>query len=392
MKGPPSKKHRISSMVSISWGLGSNPTYKDEMDMKHVLIRSPYESGRGFDLPLIRQHEIEEQALMRGFTITGAMSLRRQFIRAMSYGGSFHSERSMGSASDSNSHAENFERAVEKFLRSHSDLTVVVESSLKKVGLTRTPDFLFPHGCIINGRMVNWLDCKTYFGSSALACNPKLAIGKIRNQFEKYFQVYGAGGFIFLNGFSSDLLERAGMVDVADSVILLDATPIDTSSLFDIRNHTDMVCQVEIICPKQRLGVVIGKNGATLRNLKSTFGCNFIIHEGDPSIVVISGVCSNLVASAKEVVDDLIQARTSPKCSKDIQCPISRIPLIIGKQGTTVRKIMNKTGCKVITDKDNVSSDGNHQVVKILGKYRANVDQAENIIRTIIQTGRSVAL
>ena len=96
-----------------------------------------------------------------------------------------------------------------------------------------TPDFLLSGNVLINGSVVSWIDCKTFYGSSLLIDSGKkgkfCAVNKLHQQASFYTTSFGPGAFLFLAGFSGDLRERADL----HNVLLLDATPFDVSGLFD---------------------------------------------------------------------------------------------------------------------------------------------------------------
>ena len=72
-----------------------------------------------------------------------------------------------------------------------------------------------------------------------------LPIGKLKVQCDKYLQAFGPGAVVFLNGFSRDLHEHAGLDP--RQVLLLDAHPIATDELFGITRHTCMVHKEELV-------------------------------------------------------------------------------------------------------------------------------------------------
>jgi hypothetical protein len=88
-------------------------------------------------------------------------------------------------------------------------------------------------------------DCKTFYGASSLVELPFLPIGKLKKQCNKYLGAFGPGAVVFLNGFSADLVEHLGLDP--RHVLLLDAHPLDTDSLFGIQNHTSMVHIAELV-------------------------------------------------------------------------------------------------------------------------------------------------
>jgi hypothetical protein len=96
---------------------------------------------------------------------SGAMSLRRQYIRKLTKGSaSFFTSRNMGDAQQANCHAENFERAAEVYLRQQLVLlqqdegSLITEAQLKAKKLPMTPDFLFRDNNVqINGVAIKWI-------------------------------------------------------------------------------------------------------------------------------------------------------------------------------------------------------------------------------------------
>ena len=86
--------------VDVTWPLKRTKevTRDIEILMKEILILDNNESGRYFDLCIERQEIIKTHASTHGFTLFGACSLRRQFIRAITNNNAdtFFGERSMG--------------------------------------------------------------------------------------------------------------------------------------------------------------------------------------------------------------------------------------------------------------------------------------------------------
>jgi hypothetical protein len=60
-----------------------------------------------------------------------------------------------------------------------------------------TPDFLIKSQFVINGKKINWIDAKNFYGS-----NIKFIKTKINKQIVKYNQAYGSGCIIFSLGYN----------------------------------------------------------------------------------------------------------------------------------------------------------------------------------------------
>lgn len=211
--------------IDITWPMKRTKeiTRDVEMVIKEILILDNNESGRYFDLDIERQEIIKANALTHGFTLFGACSLRRQFIRAITRNNSdtFFGERNMGSDTAAKEHANNFESALAMYL-TEQNIQFLDENILYDMCCSNTPDFLLLGDIRINGASVRWIDCKTYYGSSELCNNPILPIGKMRHQITRYNNMYGPGAIVFLNGFSSDLNEVSNITNT----LFLDSGPL----------------------------------------------------------------------------------------------------------------------------------------------------------------------
>lgn len=216
-----------SDLPSIQWPLHHCPSSAEELQLKPYLVLSPRESGRGINLPHIRRAVIRVEAERRSFNYCGAMSYRRQLIRQLTKSShEYLGQRNMGSNSGAEDHATRFEVICHSYLRDRS-IFVMTQDDLKQAGVASTPDFYFPRGLLINGQLVHWLDCKTFYGSSSLA-ERCFVYKKVSSQISRYTTAYGRGAVLFLCGFSSDLRLKRGF----DDVLLLNSGPLDVASLW----------------------------------------------------------------------------------------------------------------------------------------------------------------
>jgi len=210
--------------ATISWPSGPRATLAAEASLRRLLILSPSETGRGRDLPVERRDTIQEAAIAIGLSLSGAMSLRRQLICATCRRGTFYTSGAMGSEAGAKNHADATETAVGDFLSSIG-VSFETEAAAYARGARNTPDFRI--NATINGRRCFWIDVKTYYGSGMLAGNTDLPVGKLRKQVERYNAAFGPGAFVFLCGVASDFPRLPG------DPLMLDATPCETSHLFD---------------------------------------------------------------------------------------------------------------------------------------------------------------
>jgi len=180
---------------SLSWALKPRmPSKEDEMSIASVLVKSAQEAGRGIDLPDARKEEITVAAEQFGFLLSGAMSFRRQLIRQALKSDSryWSSTMQMGNPADANKYAAMFEELVAVFLRS-AGIEFVTEQTLKRARSPNTPDFYVPAGCVINDRLVYWIDCKTYYGAATIARDSSQPVGKLRATSLRYTLQFGPG-------------------------------------------------------------------------------------------------------------------------------------------------------------------------------------------------------
>ena len=221
--------------ISLIWENNAIlPSLEDEEVMRDLLVKSEEEGklGKLNDLDQERKEEILPMSLSLGFSLLGVASLRRQFIREIFHGDSqaFYASGNLGSPKGAQEYSRNFELTLESYLKSKAIKYLTEKEQLELGNYVNTPDFLIQTPLLINGQIVNWIDCKTFYGSSSLSTNLLLPIGKIKSQAERYTKEFGNGCFLFLSGFSRDLERQAGFrvqdfkveegVDVVEDVAL----------------------------------------------------------------------------------------------------------------------------------------------------------------------------
>ena len=228
-------------LAMLLWDNGPNlPSLEAENDMKSILVLGPMEEGRAADLPPLRRNIIAAAAEARRFTLPGAFSLRRQFLRQMTDGcaDKFYTAHSMGDAASAKDHADKFELQVREWLN-RNKIPYLVEEDLLSRGSTATPDFLILGNVSLNGVPIRWIDAKTYFGSALLCRDRRLPIGKLLDQADRYNKAFArtseeTGAFVFLAGISRDLENELIKVQEHSTPmpLLLSSHPLDTSALY----------------------------------------------------------------------------------------------------------------------------------------------------------------
>lgn len=99
-----------------------------------------------------------------------------------------------------------FELKIQKILDSNNikykTQEQLAQEQIKKSNIaTNTPDFLILDDLFINGKKINWIDAKNFYG-----LNTPYIKKRIKHQTKKYLDAWGPGAIIFNLGFSSKLI------------------------------------------------------------------------------------------------------------------------------------------------------------------------------------------
>jgi len=236
-------------MRCLDWELiSSQPTLQDERDLVPHLHHPDDGFVRRGKLSKLRNKRIVREGRQRGFSTMQTHNLRRTWLRTFK-------ELHFGNKVDFDPPPQHrrtpivFENNIEDFLRSHDvGFFTEIEQKLNNTSLSPhcvtnypfqrpTPDFLLPEPVLINGKLVNWVECKHFYGSSlfsditntlpfedpdqhvdvcALAKQPMF---EVRKKMNRYVENYGPGAVVFSHGFSSDL-------EYGEDVLILDGSQL----------------------------------------------------------------------------------------------------------------------------------------------------------------------
>lgn len=125
--------------------------------------------------------------------------------------------------SDSEKNAIEFEKQIGKFLSKYSikfktQEDLAQEQIIKYGKAINTPDFLIISKFTINGKQINWIDAKNFYGAKSWFI--KFSLEK---QIKKYIKEWGFGAIVFSQGVSSELKINN------DNVILIDYDSLDNA-------------------------------------------------------------------------------------------------------------------------------------------------------------------
>lgn len=212
-------------VLTLSWRVKPGPSAAEEMEMAPLLVASEREFGTGDDLPPTRLTAIAKAAAARGMSVLSALSLRRALM-SKRFGRGIDG-RGIGPHERTHAHATLFEAALEAHLRAQG-IKFMTEAEVKApfrhthTPFPLSPDFLLLDDVIINGHKINWIEAKAFYAAASNINAPAGAIGSLPAKAQRYAAAFGPGAFVFLRGFSRDLIPRFERY----STLLLDATPI----------------------------------------------------------------------------------------------------------------------------------------------------------------------
>ena len=177
------------------------------------LGRGARDPGESIILPPLRQAEVDAVAASVGMLPCQAQALREIVLLSLSQ------YRFRGTENQQKSMANAFEAKVAQFLTSQG-VAFLDEGGQKasaKPG-EGTPDFILPHGVVVNGTRFMWIEAKNFYGAACTDLQRWSPIFKVSPQAARYVRERGPGAVIFRYGFSSDFVPPPG-------VTYLDASP-----------------------------------------------------------------------------------------------------------------------------------------------------------------------
>lgn len=142
--------------------------------------------------------------------------------------------------------------------------------------------------------------------------------------------------------------------------------------------------KAEFYVPSNKAGLVIGHGGETLRRLEALSGTKiqFDMQQNPNETekrIIITGTLEN-IEKAKEAILDKIGANIP---SFSMKVPASKVGLIIGRKGDTIRELKEKSNARIEVLQGPEYSHGPDRFVSIAGDPSA-VEKAKELIEEII--------
>jgi rRNA processing protein Krr1/Pno1 len=155
----------------------------------------------------------------------------------------------------------------------------------------------------------------------------------------------------------------------------------------------------EMMCPAEKVGLVIGSRGVIVQDIMRRTGCKITVNqnfpEGEPRVVVITGPLQNIefakslvslvIANGPAALNQTSLGINLPGCiTEEMECPHEKVGIVIGSKGTIVQDIMRRSGSRIVVNQD--FPDGHPRKVIISGTPQ-QVRHAKHLVSSVILHG-----
>mmetsp|Transcript_713 Transcript_713/g.1186 ORF Transcript_713/g.1186 Transcript_713/m.1186 type:complete len:1243 (-) Transcript_713:336-4064(-) len=178
-----------------------------------------------------------------------------------------------------------------------------------------------------------------------------------------------------------------------------------------------------LFCPTDKVAQVIGKRGSILREIKRLSGCEVVVDQcgnstsrdndtpgqvSKPSFTQLShshvspntkGAASvsqviriigtpEHVEAGKKLINDVIEVGPVVALNMKtvvMECPIDKVPLVIGIKGLTAKEMMRRTGCKIHVNED--APEGSSMCTIELTGTEEQLAQAKQLLSHVLEFG-----
>ncbi|KAI9336769.1 hypothetical protein BDR26DRAFT_982152 [Obelidium mucronatum] len=158
--------------------------------------------------------------------------------------------------------------------------------------------------------------------------------------------------------------------------------------------------QVTMEVPGERVGLVIGRGGETIKMLQAKTGARItVVQDGNPrqgfKTVTIQGT-DEQIEESKKMITDIVEARVmvgsnmsmgnnmggghhhSGQEMVEVRVPNDRVGLVIGKGGEHVKNVQNQFGVRLQIEQ--IPDPSGERVIKVYGPNQASINAAIEII------------
>eukprot|EP01041_Mallomonas_annulata_P002939 gene2939-5774_t len=158
---------------------------------------------------------------------------------------------------------------------------------------------------------------------------------------------------------------------------------------------------VEMDCPQEKVGLVIGTRGTVIQDIMRRSGCKIVVNQdfpdGTPRKILFSGAPEQ-ISEAQSLIYAII-FKTNPNdndttnntnqsakvvITKEMECPQEKVGVVIGSKGVIIQEMMRRTGSKMTVNQD--FPDGCPRKVVITGTEE-QIEAAMALVTAVIQQG-----
>ncbi|XP_072176228.1 far upstream element-binding protein 2-like isoform X2 [Diadema setosum] len=151
----------------------------------------------------------------------------------------------------------------------------------------------------------------------------------------------------------------------------------------------------EYFVPNKLVGLIIGRGGQQISQLQSKSGCNIqIAPESGGQMnrqVTLTGTPES-VKEAKMLIDDIVdkahQNEQEGNMTFDMLIPATKVGLVIGKGGDTIRQLQDQAGVRMVMIQDGPSNTGMDKPLRISGDA-SKIENAKRLIQEVMDNARS---
>eukprot|EP00933_Yihiella_yeosuensis_P018236 TRINITY_DN15042_c0_g1_i1.p1 TRINITY_DN15042_c0_g1~~TRINITY_DN15042_c0_g1_i1.p1 ORF type:complete len:294 (-),score=55.18 TRINITY_DN15042_c0_g1_i1:349-1230(-) len=158
-------------------------------------------------------------------------------------------------------------------------------------------------------------------------------------------------------------------------------------------------CYMKLLVSNKAVGVLIGKAGASLKELISTSNCTFKFSAADQAypgtlngerVVVLAGTEEAIAAGIDAILNACIEsgkisgASEPSLTSLQIAIPSSSCGAVIGKGGETLKSIREKSGASIVMAGREESAVSTERLCTLTGNAKASLGEAMRAISDLI--------
>ncbi|KAK3527519.1 hypothetical protein QTP86_024293, partial [Hemibagrus guttatus] len=152
--------------------------------------------------------------------------------------------------------------------------------------------------------------------------------------------------------------------------------------------HPRAIMTEDFKVPDKMVGYIIGRGGEQITRIQLESGCKIQIAADSGGLIdrpcTLTGSPES-IEQAKRLLSQIVErCRNGNETSQDVLIPASKVGLVIGKGGDTIKQLQERTGVKMVMIQDGPMPTGADKPLRISGDpYK--VQQARELVAEIIR-------